>query len=102
MEPDKQFDKKVDLDINCRVRRVLVRHWIDLGKMSARTVRCVVTLSGALMRLPHISPEVDLATPGSILDEIRKIPDVRRLQINLDNWNGESIDDRCSGLASSS
>lgn len=74
MEPDKQFDKKVDLDINCRVRRVLVRHWIDLGKMSARTVRCVVTLSGALMRLPHISPEVDLATPGSILDEIREDP----------------------------
>ena len=99
METDKKFDRKVDLDINCRVRRVLVRHWIDLGKMSARTTRAVVTLSGALMRLPHLNPEIDLATPGSILDEIRKIPDVRRLQINLDNWNGEAVDDKSAGVA---
>ena len=62
METDKKFDRKVDLDINCRVRRVLVRHWIDLGKISARTNRCVVTLSGSLMRLPHINAEIDTTT----------------------------------------
>jgi hypothetical protein len=94
-----EFDRKADLDINCRVRRVLVRHWIDLGKMSSRTTRCVVTLSGSLMRLPHINPDIDSATPGSILEEIRRIPDVRRLQVNLDNWNGQSVDDKSSGLA---
>jgi hypothetical protein len=99
MELDKKFDRKVDLDINCRVRRIMVRHWIDLGKISMRTTRCVVTLNGSLMRQPHISPEVDLATPGSILDEIKRIPEVRRLQINLDNWNGQSIDDKSSGIA---
>ena len=94
-----EFDRKVDLDINCRVRRVLVRHWIDLGKMSSRTTRCVVTLSGSLMRLPHINAEVDSATPAAILEEIRRIPDVRRIQINLDNWNGQSVDNQGAGIA---
>ena len=93
-----EFDRKVDLDINCRVRRVFVRHWIDLGKISARTTRCVVTLSGSLMRLPHIAPEVDATSPEVILGEIKRIPDVRRLQVNLDNWNGQSVDNQCSGL----
>ena len=97
METDKKFDRKVDLDINCRVRRALVRHWIDLGKISARTNRCVVTLSGSLTRLPHVNAEIDTTTPENILGEIRRIPDVRRLQISLDNWNGETIDDKSSG-----
>jgi hypothetical protein len=93
-----EFDRKLDLDINCRVRRVLVRHWIDLGKITARTARCVVTLSGSLMRLPHINSEVDKATPEVILEEIKRIPDVRRLQVNLDNWTGQSIDNQASGI----
>jgi hypothetical protein len=93
-----EFDRKVDLDINCRVRRILVRHWIDLGKITARTTRCVVTLSGSLLRLPHINAAVDMATPEIILEEIRRIADVRRLQVNLDNWNGQTIDNQGSGL----
>jgi hypothetical protein len=29
----------IDLDINRGVRRVLVKHWIDLGRISVRTTR---------------------------------------------------------------
>ena len=94
-----EFDRKVDLDINCRVRRVLVRHWIDLGKISARTSRCVVTLSGSLLRLPHVAPNIDAATPGSIFEEIKRIPDVRRLQLNLDNCEGLAFDNASAGAA---
>ncbi|MGO9246270.1 MAG: hypothetical protein ACLPT4_13055 [Verrucomicrobiia bacterium] len=95
-----EFDRKVDLDINCRVRRVLVRHWIDLGKITARTARCVVTLSGTLTRLPHIAPNVDAATPASIFEEIRRIPDVRRLQLNLDNCEGLAFDNASTASTS--
>jgi hypothetical protein len=92
-----EFDRKVDLDINCRVRRVLVRHWIDLGKISVRTARCVVSLSGSLMRLPHIAPNADAATPSTIFEEIKRIPDVRRLQLNLDNCEGLAFDSASAG-----
>jgi hypothetical protein len=94
-----EFDRKLDLDINCRARRVLVRHWIDLGKISARTSRCVVTLSGSLMRLPHVAPDVDAATPAVIFEEIKRIPDVRRLQLNLDNLDGLAFDNASAGAA---
>jgi hypothetical protein len=91
-----EYDRKVDLEINCRVRRVLVRHWIDLGKISVRTSRCVVSLNGSLMRLPHVAPDIDAATPGSIFEEIKRIPDVRRLQLSLDNCDGMAFDNAAS------
>ena len=95
-----EFDRKVDLEINCRVRRVLVRHWIDLGKVTVRTSRCVVSLSGSLMRLPHTAPGVDAATPAIIFEEIKRIPDVRRLQLHLDNLDGLAFDNASAGAAS--
>ena len=94
-----ESDRKVDLDVNCRVRRVLIRHWIDLGKVTVRTSRGVVSLNGSLMRLPHIAPDVDAATPASIFEEIKRIPDVRRLQLNLDNLEGLAFDNASAGAA---
>jgi hypothetical protein len=90
-------DRKVDLDINCRVRRVLVRHWIDLGKVTVRTARGVVSLSGSLLRLPHTAPEADATSPDNIFAEIKRIPDVRRLSLSLDNVDGQSFDSVCAG-----
>jgi hypothetical protein len=81
------------------VRRVLVRHWIDLGKVSIRTSRCVVSLNGSLMRLPHVAPDVDAATPAVIFEEIKRVPDVRRLQLNLDNLDGLAFDNAGAGGA---
>ena len=92
-----EYDRKVDLEINCRVRRALVRHWIDLGKVSVRTSRCVVSLSGSLLRLPHTAPNIDSATPATIFEEIKRIPDVRRLQLNLDNCDGLAFDSASAG-----
>jgi hypothetical protein len=94
-----EFDRKVDLEINCRVRRVLVRHWIDLGKVSVRTSRGVVSLNGSLLRLPHVAADVDAATPAGIFEEIKRIPDVRRLQLNLDNLDGLAFDNASAGAS---
>ncbi|HVM59618.1 MAG TPA: hypothetical protein VMV72_02030 [Verrucomicrobiae bacterium] len=94
-----EFDRKIDLDINCRVRRVLVRHWIDLGKVSLSTSDCVVSLGGSLTRLPHIAPDIDGATPASVLEEIKNIPDVRRLQLALDNGDGLAFEDALTSAA---
>ena len=97
MEPD----RKADLEINCRVRRVLIRHWIDLGKISVRTSRFVVSLNGSLMRLPHVAPDADSATPAVIFEEIKRIPDVKRLQLNLDNLDGLAFDNSATAAAPS-
>jgi hypothetical protein len=80
------MDRLSDLDINCRVRRVLVRHWIDLGRISVRTTCGVVRLSGSLVRLPNGGPALDPATVAGIVTEVRRIPDVRRTHASFDNW----------------
>jgi hypothetical protein len=87
---NKVGDKTSDLDINCRVRRVLVRHWIDLGKLSVRTTCGVVWLNGSLERLPNSGAALDTPALESILAEIRRTPDVRRLQARFENWVEQS------------
>jgi hypothetical protein len=83
-------DKTSDLDINCRVRRVLVRHWIDLGKMSVRTTCGVVWLAGSLERLPNCGTELDATTVLGVLTEIKRTLNVRRIQVSFDNWMEQS------------
>ena len=95
-----EADRKADLDINCRVRRVLIRHWIDLNKLTVRTSRCVVSLNGSLLRVPHVAPDVDTATPAAIFEEIKRLPDVRRLQLNLDNLDGLAFDNASAAATS--
>ena len=84
------MDKVSDLDINCRVRRALVRHWIDLGRLSVRTTRGAVHLSGSLLRLPNGGPALDSMTVAAIVTEIRQIPDVRRVRTSFENWVEDS------------
>jgi hypothetical protein len=80
------MDRLSDLDINCRVRRVLVRHWIDLGKICVRTTSGVVRLSGSLVRLHSGGPALDPTTVVGIMAEIRRIQDIRRIQASFNNW----------------
>jgi hypothetical protein len=83
-------DKTSDLDINCRVRRVLVRHWIDLGQISVRTTCGVVWLAGSLERLPHSGAELDAPDVQGVLMEIKRTSDVRRIQVSFENWAEQS------------
>ena len=80
------MDRLSDLDINCRVRRVLVRHWIDLGRISVRTTSGVVRLSGALVRLPSAGTPLGPASVAGIVTELRRVQDVRRIQATFENW----------------
>jgi hypothetical protein len=75
-----------DIEINCAVRRVLVRHWIDLGKISLRTTQGVVWLSGALTKLPKVTSELTPATITEMINDIRRTSSVRRVQCSFSNW----------------
>lgn len=75
-----------DIEINCAVRRALVRHWIDLGKISLRTTQGVVWLSGVLTKLPKVTPELTPATITEMINDIRRTSSVRRVQCSFTNW----------------
>lgn len=80
------------MELNVVVRRILVRHWVDLGKVSIRTTRGVVWLSGSLVRLRNGGTEMRPDEMQGIFDEIRAVHGIRRMHPRLLNWDGKDPD----------
>lgn len=81
--------QSLDLDINRAVRRILVKHWIDLGRISVQTTRGRVAIYGVLRR---IQGRLEALT-GPIVDEIfrdlESIKGVQFIRPHLDNWSND-------------
>jgi hypothetical protein len=78
-----------DLDINRAVRRLLVKHWVDLGRVSVRTSKGRVIIYGNLRRVegqrgPLTTPIVD-----ALFYEISRIREVKNVKGRLENWINE-------------
>lgn len=82
-----------DMEINCAVRQVLVRHRIDLGSVSFSTRQGTIWLSGEVRCFCNFG-ELDDNHVLALLTELRNIPDVPGVRLNLSNW---LIDDQGRG-----
>lgn len=82
-----------DLEINCSVRRVLVRHQVDLGWLSISTCRGAVYIQGDLLLLPGLKSTLTAEGVGAIFDEIDRCPGVSRVSVELHNWCRGGFDD---------
>jgi hypothetical protein len=80
---------QIDLSINQSVRRVLIRHWLDLGRLSIRSVNGAVTIRGSLQRIPGVTEELTSHLVETIFNEVNRVKDMRRLSFDLDNWASE-------------
>jgi hypothetical protein len=80
-----------DLEINSAVRRVLVRHWIDLGRISIRTQNGRVTLHGILDKLPESDQPLAGTVVECLFDDIRRIHGVKRVLAEIQNWDQTSF-----------
>ncbi len=81
---------QADLEINRRTRSVFVRHWIDLGLLSLRSVNNRITIRGSLNRIFGQREELTPALVEGIFNEIRRIPGVKHVSPALDNWSNAS------------
>lgn len=75
-----------DLNNNRNVRRVLVRHWVDLGRVAIRSAGGRVTISGKIQLLRGVKHSMDAQLMETIYLELNRIKEVKRLTIELDNW----------------
>lgn len=75
-----------DLAINRSVRKVLVRHWIDLGRVSISSVSGNVTIKGGLHLLRGVKHELEARIVESIFHDIKRITGVKRTSTDLENW----------------
>lgn len=79
-----------DLEINRSVRRVFVKHWIDLGRISVRTTRGNVMLYGTLQRIESHREDLRPTTVEQMMYEIRRIKGLHLVRSHFDNWVSES------------
>ena len=78
-----------DLETNRGVRRILVKHWIDLGRLSVRTINGNVVLYGRLQRLT--GSQGDLTSPilDAIFHEMKRVNGARRVTAHFENWSND-------------
>ncbi|MDD4869079.1 MAG: hypothetical protein PHR77_00865 [Kiritimatiellae bacterium] len=79
-----------DLDINRGIRTVLVKHWIDLGRLSVRSSDGKVWIRGALLRIAGVNEELSAPIVDAMFAEIKRIKNVRQVYPALENWNNDS------------
>ena len=75
-----------DLKTNRSIRQVLVRHWIDLGRVAIHSANGRVTLRGSIQLLRGVKHELDSQGMENIFREIKRISEIKFLTFSLDNW----------------
>jgi hypothetical protein len=81
---------QADLDINRGVRSILVKHWIDLGRLSVRNNDGKLYIRGALVRISGAGEDLTTPIVSAIFEEIGRIRDVRQVYPALENWSNDS------------
>ena len=80
-------DRSLDLKAMRQVRGILVKHWIDLGRVSLRCTAGALHIRGILLRLGGVQDPLSPPIVQSMFDEIKRIRDIKRIQADLDNWD---------------
>jgi len=75
-----------DLKNNQSIRKVLVRHWIDLGRVGIYSAGGRVTVRGTMQLLRGVKHQLDSQLMDNIFREINRIKEIRNVVVDLDNW----------------
>lgn len=75
-----------DLDINRAVRRILVKHWVDLGRLSIRSSKGRVLIRGLLRRIPGADQPLTTPIVEAMFYEASRIRGVSQITAYLENW----------------
>lgn len=76
-----------DLEVNREVRKELIRHWIDLGKVSIRSTNGRVWVRGSLNRISGIKEDLTSSIVDTLFNDMRRIRGVVALNVEFDNWS---------------
>jgi len=76
-----------DIQLNCSVRNVLTRHWIDLTKTNFLVRRGNVHMSGEVSVVgPQRAPEDTAIALRAFESDVRRLRDVRSVSFEFTNW----------------
>ena len=75
-----------DLDINRGVRRILVKHWIDLGRISVRSQQGRVLLRGRLLRITGTKGALTTPIVEAMFADMKRIRGAKQVTAHFENW----------------
>ncbi|MDE0838478.1 MAG: hypothetical protein OSB41_05425 [Kiritimatiellae bacterium] len=75
-----------DLELSRSVRRIFVKHWVDLGRISIRCTSGRVHLFGTLLRVTGKQPDLQANMLNAMFYELKRIKGVKTVNARLDNW----------------
>ena len=74
------------IEIYRQTRIVLVRHLVDIGRLSIQISTSHLHLHGSLCRLPGVTAALTPEIVQSIFSELGRIQGIRRVDGDFDNW----------------
>lgn len=81
---------QTDLEVNRNIRRIFVRHWIDLGRLSIRTYQGRLSIRGYLQRIGGKDEELTTPIVEAMFAEIKRITSVQQVTAELENWTNDA------------
>ena len=81
---------QIDLDINRSIRRVLVRHWIDIGRLTIQSSDGRVRIRGLLQLISGTKTDLEQKNVENIVNEIERTKEIKRIYYDFENWINNS------------
>jgi hypothetical protein len=78
------LDELFRYETNTKVRQILVSHNVDMTKINYSCIKKTIYVYGCLNKTT--SEDFSLANIKSLVAELIKLPHVRDVQFDLDNW----------------
>lgn len=76
-----------DLELNCKVRGIVARYWVDSNRLSFNSRRGHVCVSGELrVTGKHKGHDETAGMLRSLEYDVRRLQDVRAVEFELTNW----------------
>jgi hypothetical protein len=73
------------LEIQAAIRRMLVAHWIDVGKINVQVTSGTALLRGQLLRVQDGEPITPLAIE-ELEHKLSRVNGVKHVRWRLENW----------------
>ena len=73
------------------IRVVLVRHFIDMGRLTISISLRGIHVHGHLARLPGLPNPLTAGVVSSIIDELERIRHVKKVFAEFDNWQQKDM-----------
>ena len=73
-------------DVYRHARALLVKHWIDIGRITIVFSDGTLQINGTFVRLPGVTSQLTPAVVDNMIRDLQRIQGIDRVEASFDNW----------------